>query len=1134
MTYNPVSRSPLNVSSQAQPAGTSTNANAAGPNAYQRQTHQYGSASTGTASQQNAAQPSGSYNHGTQNHSQEPRATQPSAPVTVNPTQIYDPKLEIQRQAAKRQAETKRKAEEAAQKEEEARRQAETNEHVKGVEEAQRLAKEGAMARNPSSQKPKKPRKSKKSAPVDATNETDPDASTAAMTLMQTANSISAGNSGAKNNIESQMKAMFLKMREFNKENPDLLAKLWHEEHEHHMQTVQKDQESEGNKVQQTQKPTVNNPKASKKAPASKPRKAKSKASQSQSQSQRKAPAPARPVQAGDQPNKQNRPNSSPSQGQPTTTQQPKAPGTVWPADKKGILAQVASELIMKMPANRGKTITKKEIASILDMNPSYVDLCKIIEDRGFKLVRAVFAKSLLSAVPSGNKSHQAPPTASTNNDLLPPAAPSANGQRTMELTKDHLMNGGNVVSTPPKKKSGKPTKDGPSPNGKKGTPKGDGQAPQSVAPTQSTSHAADDALPAAMEDEGFEGLEAVKNFVERGGEPDPSPSSTKQSKAPRPKHPKPSLPPVPQTKEELARKRTFGDLVDLTQLSDNEKTPPSKRLSINGAGMGMPVSQQQPEQKTPHPAPISHPAPTQQLAPPSIQPPPQVPSPVQQIPKDHPVRNIQVAASLDKHRALRRSTYNSRTIARDVLLSTGRHPEMRHLNAHLDQLRTAFQSLNHLAPIDLSTFRWDVVDPGGAAPGSGAAHANDLTEEADAGFEADADESDTDSVLGSPHRRVAQVAVAVNGGTSASAGPHTPGTGPPQPKKKGRPRIYDSDPPARRHTGRNPPGSGVMNSSKPPPQSTGGAPSSTPRTGGGYAALRNAQSPAGEPVKHRGRPVGWRKYMQKNPPAGGSSGTPSTGNKVAQKQRGGAAESKKPIPEPKYQVYHCRWTRVPFSGADGFDPPGPDGSFKECKAELHNLATLRRHVQKVHGKADEESGRWKCHWEGCGRAVAVRDGPRTTSRIEAVSCRDGEEWKDHVEDEHIKPVAWELGDGPKGGVSDVTESEVSDAYLSDRAGRRVTPRVRLEGISKRGDGEAGEGAAAAAPRHPPRPAIKPGRKSPTAEEKARLEEWEVQERRRLMGGPGIDRQGATLATEKRRRGFVDDDGDVVVVSDDE
>ncbi|KAJ5584826.1 uncharacterized protein N7459_004626 [Penicillium hispanicum] len=58
---------------------------------------------------------------------------------------------------------------------------------------------------------------------------------------------------------------------------------------------------------------------------------------------------------------------------------------------------------------------------------------------------------------------------------------------------------------------------------------------------------------------------------------------------------------------------------------------------------------------------------------------------------------------------ALVKDSYDPATIARDVLINAGRHPTEKPLNHHLEILRERFP-VNSSS--DLSTFRWDIVDP--------------------------------------------------------------------------------------------------------------------------------------------------------------------------------------------------------------------------------------------------------------------------------------------------------------------------------------------------------------------------------------------------------------------------------------
>jgi len=102
---------------------------------------------------------------------------------------------------------------------------------------------------------------------------------------------------------------------------------------------------------------------------------------------------------------------------------------------------------------------------------------------------------------------------------------------------------------------------------------------------------------------------------------------------------------------------------------------------------------------------------------------------------------------------------------------------------------------------------------------------------------------------------------------------------------------------------------------------------------------------------------------------------------------------------EPTYKVYECQW--------------------KDCKAELHNLETLRKHVRKVH-RAKAAFGGIPCLWAGCGKVSFVQD--RKTGRHNRVhqylDFGTEELWDQHMDKKHLEPFAWDLGDGPSAGPS--------------------------------------------------------------------------------------------------------------------
>jgi hypothetical protein len=84
----------------------------------------------------------------------------------------------------------------------------------------------------------------------------------------------------------------------------------------------------------------------------------------------------------------------------------------------------------------------------------------------------------------------------------------------------------------------------------------------------------------------------------------------------------------------------------------------------------------------------------------------------------------------------------------------------------------------------------------------------------------------------------------------------------------------------------------------------------------------------------------------------------------------------------------------------------------------LHNLEILRRHVKKKHSVPDK-SGKFSCFWGECGRTVqTIVEGGDVSRSSQRFDFPDTTELMEHVENKHIKPIAWELGDGPPGGFS--------------------------------------------------------------------------------------------------------------------
>ena len=203
-------------------------------------------------------------------------------------------------------------------------------------------------------------------------------------------------------------------------------------------------------------------------------------------------------------------------------------------------------------------------------------------------------------------------------------------------------------------------------------------------------------------------------------------------------------------TKQEMARKRNFSDIVDLTQLSDDDqeqhrakkprhatgtemqrttsddihsltttldRAPAVSRLSARDLGIAHLTTMEQKGTRDP----ATHEQSRDNIsAPRSGHLTPATKGVVdlsrfRYAAKDQSVQReilkvADIIQPMDKKNALRRSTYNAKTIARDVLIAAGHHPKDKPLNWHLFPLEKAFRNVNHGS--DLSTFNWDLVDP--------------------------------------------------------------------------------------------------------------------------------------------------------------------------------------------------------------------------------------------------------------------------------------------------------------------------------------------------------------------------------------------------------------------------------------
>ncbi|KAL7900921.1 hypothetical protein HDV64DRAFT_245384, partial [Trichoderma sp. TUCIM 5745] len=186
-----------------------------------------------------------------------------------------------------------------------------------------------------------------------------------------------------------------------------------------------------------------------------------------------------------------------------------------------------------------------------------------------------------------------------------------------------------------------------------------------------------------------------------------------------------------------------------------------------------------------------------------------------------------------------------------------------------------------------------------------------------------------------------------------------------------------------------------------------------------------SASSPisASQPNAGRGRPKGWKPGMSYNSIRGPNSvakpvrqAKPKTLALGPAKRRGRPPKAPSPLPwqvyrslEKSFAAFLCEW-----------------GS---CRAELHNLNTLRRHISVVHCRKRP----FVCRWGKCGEEMT------------AVAFSDERSLRIHIEEAHLIPFSWHVGDGPQNDSSQrqlVDEEEIPD-YLKDEHGNQVTPSIR-------------------------------------------------------------------------------------------
>lgn len=236
----------------------------------------------------------------------------------------------------------------------------------------------------------------------------------------------------------------------------------------------------------------------------------------------------------------------------------------------------------------------------------------------------------------------------------------------------------------------------------------------------------------------------------------------------------------TPLTKKEMARKRTFSEIVDLTNVTDEEDEVPqtnkrpdvvhnkSNKKAATSSTMSASVAVADGAgAASTHPTPNQGPKKSRRRLPGSADRSGLSSSAITEDESSDLTRfnysdslqdllqsAIIIRPMNKKNDALPRFKYNPKTIARDILVSAGKHLNMAPLNHHLDVLRKKFAYVDNNS--DLSTFRWDLVDPGGKEKTSTELPVIDLN---------DGDDADLDvEIVASAARHGMQVSTTVDG----------------------------------------------------------------------------------------------------------------------------------------------------------------------------------------------------------------------------------------------------------------------------------------------------------------------------------------------------------------------------------
>ncbi|KAI9679553.1 MAG: hypothetical protein M1817_005575 [Caeruleum heppii] len=732
---------------------------------------------------------------------------------------------------------------------------------------------------------------------------------------------------------------------------------------------------------------------------------------------------------------------------------------TIWPELSKPFLATAAVEQLKEDPENADLSITTQHVKAILDRNLSYVHLCLILEQQGFKFDRKIFANALLGAA-SGP--HMARNT------------PAIGGQQEHLTTQDQAQRP--MTSTNRPQISKLPSSESPAvPD----LSNGQSHALAREASGTTTSRRPTDSADVKI---------ATTVAGDSGVASRQSPTATGQAA------PQTHFPVQPTSKAQAAHKRTFAEIVDLTEeVSDfaepakvtqkNDDGTKGVMTSLAGrSGLNTAYPTLEPSGVPSHKSSTS----TNGVHPPSYD---------AARSKTAQLRQMDIIKSLPSKSAKKRPTKVLRTVAEDVLIASGRHPQKRGLNDHLQPLKKFIAVSNSS---DLGSFRWASVDPNAkpartrrqsaTAPTKPDCNPNfkypprPPTQPITGGYSdmiafmhrvsavqttPKPSINGSSSALKTPDRILpSQDEESLRTSTSAVRALETSGT------KASLTTSLKEDGQARfegqRHASslerplptdqRSPPKKSFSHEVKASTPRRRNSPSVPPvrKLASPVVVVQGSRSAQTKPIArtsrssspdmppisiHSGSPQadGARSGLGRSSSFAIVIASPSSSqqrdrrlpprqvmdNRGSANLLAGIFLAQHKAPKPRWwagKTYHCEW--------------------KDCQAKLHNMDTLRRHIKKQHQSRPEHEMH-VCRWAGCGEPPTPKtkvDQQATEEQHHARTFGTADALKDHIEQSHLDAYLWKHGEGPR--VTTSREARDIAKHLNDSEGRMVTPNA--------------------------------------------------------------------------------------------